>query len=531
MAYLQIRDGTGRALFDDFELAVRREPRPRVPAPKVALLTDLAADDPCSQSLEALFAETLLRVDPQEGSDQLADCARALVLFQSEPVPPSALDAAEQLASRGGRVFMDLRNFAQWQRASAVPVKVSPADAGSAEAQMGAGIRVVEASEITAGFEADQIIPRAGYPTGELLMLSEGFELADLDVLAVGPDGEPGLVRLGIGRGFVVAADVLSLREPFYRNVDAYYKYTLITNTLTNPVRFGQYYPGKLSYAELADLAGQIAATYPAIRLEDEGPASEGYRIFSLNLGRPGAPLYLLYAAAHGSEWEPGYGLMTFAKRIAEGRLDDVIDLDKVAIKVVPFLNPWGYDNRRRHNAQGVDLNRQGDHAWEHFEGRDSNDDGTWSPGDYDWKGASPFCEPEAQTYKAILQRAKNLYCVLDYHGNASARSNKVGILPATAHPDNELRAFDLQYLANESLRGRHLLRQNDEETFSQYLLTRVVMGGDRPYLINTSARGRFGILIELTAGYSSSYGTVLQTDVVCELCRALFIAYPPRES
>jgi len=53
-------------------------------------------------------------------------------------------------------------------------------------------------------------------------------------------------------------------------------------------------------------------------------------------------------------------------------------------------------------------------------------------------------------------------------------------------------------------------------------------MGGNMPYLMNTSARDRFGLLIELTAGYGESYGTVLQTDVTCELCRALFIAYPP---
>ena len=54
--------------------------------------------------------------------------------------------------------------------------------------------------------------------------------------------------------------------------------------------------------------------------------------------------------------------------------------------------------------------------------------------------------------------------------------------------------------------------------------------GGPRPYLMNTSARDRFGLLIELTAGYPESYGTVLQTDVTCELCRALFVAYPPPE-
>ena len=528
MAYLQMRDGTGRVLFDDVELAVKREPRPHTPAPKVALLTDLPEDSLCHESLKVLFADGLFCLDPQAVGKQLTGCTGVLVLFQSGSVPASALKAIEKYATQGGRVFMDVRNFAQWQRTKAVPVQVLPADARTVEARMAAGLRVVKASDVTAGFEVGQVIPRAGHPSGELFVLPKGFQTANLEVLAVGPGGQPGVVRLPVGRGFVVAADVLSLREPFYSNVDAYYKYTLITNALTNPVRFGRYYPRKLSYAELVEFAEKMAAKQPALRFQDEGPASEGRRIFSLNLGRPGAPLYLLYAAAHGSEWEPGYGLLTFAEHVAQGRMKDVIDLDKVAIKIVPFLNPWGYDNRRRQNAQGVDLNRQGDYLWEQFQGRDSNEDGTWSPGDYDWKGARPFCEPEAQTYKAILDRAKNLHCVLDYHGNPTATSNKVGILPATAHPDNELRALELQYVANERLRGRHLLRQNREETYSQYLLDRVVMGGNRPYLINTSARGRYGILIELTAAYASSYGTVLQTDVACELCRALFVAYPP---
>ena len=530
MAYLQIREGVGRVLFDDVELAVRRQPRPREPAPKVGLLTDLAEGSPCLENLKILFAEGLVRLTPEKAGEQLADCASALVLFGSEEVPESALDAVERFASRGGPVFMDIRNFAQWQAVQTARVSVKPEGGGSPQAEMTAGLRVVKASETTAGFEVGQIIPRASHPQGELLVLPEEVSKPGLEVLAVGPGGEPGLVRLPIGESFVAAADVLSLREPYCRNVDAYYKYTLITNTLTNPVQFGEYYPKKLSYAEFVGVAKETAASYPAVNFQEEGPASDDYRIFSLRLGRPGAPLYFLYAAAHGSEWEPGYGLLTFAKRVAEGRMNDVVDLDEVEIKIVPVLNPWGYDNRRRHNAGGVDLNRQGDYRWEQFQGRNSNKDGAWSPGDYDWKGTSPFSEPESRTYKAIIDRAANLYCVLDYHGNSSASSNKVGILPVCAQPDNQLCAMDLQQIANRRLAGRHILRQNDEETFSQYLLTRVRMGGGIPFLINTSARERFGLLIELTAGYPESYGTVLQTDVTCELCRALFVAYPPPE-
>ena len=527
MTYLQIREGVGRVICDDVELTVKREPRPRPPAPRIGLLTDLIDDNVCLANLQTLFADGLVHVTPENPAKQLAECDGALVLFE-EDVPAASLDAIVQFADRGGRVFMDIRSFAQWQAVEASRASTKMEQGNSPQAAMAAGLRVVKASEATAGFEVGQIMPRASHPEGELFVLPNDFSKSGLEVLAVAPKGAAGLVRMPVGRGAVIAADVLSLREPYCRNIDAYYKYTPITNTLTNRVQFGEYYPKKLPYEEFVDLAKDTAASYPSIRFQDEGPASGDYRIFSLNLGHPGAPLYFLYAAAHGSEWEPGYGLLTFAKRVAEGRMSDAIDLDKVEIRIVPILNPSGYDQRRRHNAQGVDLNRQGDHQWEEFTGRDSNEDGIWSPGDYDWKGASPFTEPESRTYKAIIDRATNLYCVLDYHGNSSANSNKVAILPATAHPDNEYLAMDLQHIANQRLIGRHLLRQNDEDAFSQYLLTRVQMGGNMPYLMNTSARDRFGLLIELTAGYAESYGTVLQTDVTCELCRALFLAYPP---
>jgi len=364
MAYLQIREGVGQVIFDDVELAVKRGPRPRRPAPKIGLLTDLAEDSTCLTNLTTLFADGLVRVTSENAAKQLADCNGALVLFDSEDVPVASLEAAGQFAADGGRVFMDIRNFAQWQAVEATCMSMKSGNDASLQAAMTAGLQAIKASETTAGFEVGQIMPRASHPDGELFVLPEGLSKPGLEVLAVGPNGSPGLVRMSVGRGRVVAADVLSLREPYCRNVDAYYKYSLITNTLTNPVQFGEYYPKKLSYAELVELAEKIASSHTAIRFQDEGPASGDYRIFSLNLGRPGAPLYFLYAAAHGSEWEPGYGLLTFAKRVAEGRMIDVVDLDNVEIKIVPILNPSGYDQRRRHNAQGVDLNRQGDHRW-----------------------------------------------------------------------------------------------------------------------------------------------------------------------
>ena len=525
MAYVQIREGVGQVWFDDVELVVKRQPEPRVPVPRIALLTDLPDTNAVIRRARTLFEDGLRRADPVQFT-ALREAAGALVLYEGT-VPASVWPALEGFARGGGRVFMDMRAFSQSQGAQAVAAGVGEVASPSLETRMAAGLRVVRTSDATAGFEVGQIMPRAGWPDGKLFVLPAAFTLPGLEVLAVTPNGLPGLVRLVVGKGAVTACDLLSLREPHCRNVDAYYAFTPVSGALGNPVRFGQYYPRRLNYDGVVAEMRRLAEAYPAIRIEEEGAASDNHRLWSLNLGKPGAPLYFLYAAAHGSEWEPGYGLMTFARLLAEGKLQDAVDLQQVQIKIIPLLNPSGYERMRRQNAQGVDLNRQGDYQWERFTGRDSSKDGQYGPNDYDWKGTAPFSEPEAQVYRKIAQRP-DLYCMLDYHGNSGAKDNKIGILPVTAHPDNEMRALDLQRIANGRLRGRHLLRQADEEVASQYLLDRIFSDSARPVLQNTSARDKFGLLIELTAGYGNSYGTVLQTDVTCELCRALFLAYPP---
>jgi len=422
---------------------------------------------------------------------------------------------------------MDIRVFAAAHGSAAVAVKVGDPAAHNMQAAMRAGLKVVRADEVTTGFAVGQTMPCAGWPDGKLFVLSKGFSLAGLETLAEGPGGEPGLVHLSVGRGRVTACDLLSLREPYFRNIDAYYAFTPVSVALGNPPVFGEYYPRRFTYEGVVAEMRRLAEKHPAISLEDEGEASGGYRLWSLNLGTPGCPLYFLYAAAHGAEWEPGYGLMTFARHVSEGRLSGVADLAKVRVKIIPVLNPSGYDRMGRQNANGVDLNRQGDYRWEHFKGRDSNNDGVWGPGDYDWKGTAPLSEPEAKVYHRISQ-APELHAVLDFHANASAKNNRIGFLAATDHPDSEDLAENFQRTALLRLRGRHLLRQNDEQDASPYLLDDVSMGNGSPYLMNTSAKGRFGVLIELNGIYRESYGTLMQTDVTCELCRALFIACPP---
>jgi hypothetical protein len=536
MVYLQTDRAAGKVLFDDAELRIVRKPLPPQPVAKIGLFTDLAQTDECYRSVKTLLGNGLVEVKGDSLAADLAKCEGAVVLLQSGQVTPQAMEPLAAFVRQGRSVFMDLRAFAAWQGLSLADCRlIAPAKKGegnptnnAALRQMQVGLTVVKGTPITAGFLVGQIVPYAG-PKGQLKVLASLPPDKAIDVLATA-DGKPALVQMRLGKGRIVAADTLSLREPHGRNIDAYYKYLFAANTLAKADRLmlAEYYPRKLTYAEFVDAMRKTVKEHPNLRLEEEGSACGDYKMYSLNIGKAGAPMYFLYAAAHGVEWEPGYGLLTFAKHLAEGRLAKTIDLDKVCVKIVPILNPSGYDLRQRQNAHGVDLNRTGDHCWEQYKGRDSNGDGRYGPKDYDWKGDRPFGEPESQTFRHIVA-APNLHCTLEFHGNTSAQNNKVAIVPITAREDTFERVLGLQELVNSRLHMRYVLHQNDEETISPYLLVNVHHDSNRPVLQNTGARGRYGMLVELAAGYADSYGTVLQTEVTCEICRALFEIFPPQ--
>ena len=166
MAYLQTRDGVGRVLFDDVELVVKRPPVQRPPAPRIALLTDLPADHAVIKRVRTLFEDGLTRVE-SDHNEELKKAVGALVLYDGElpPLLPAALDV---FTRNGGRVFMDIRAFARSRGTEAVSVNVGPAKAKSLKDRMTAGLRVVRIADATAGFKKGQIMPRAGWPEGNL---------------------------------------------------------------------------------------------------------------------------------------------------------------------------------------------------------------------------------------------------------------------------------------------------------------------------------------------------------------------------
>lgn len=135
-------------------------------------------------------------------------------------------------------------------------------------------------------------------------------------------------------------------------------------------------------------------------------------------------------------------------------------------------------------------------------------------------------------TYWLIADRRGNGLRVYQFHERLVTKPARDGFLVMRDDdPRGRLVREALQHAkgAVDARLFNHLSRQDPvlaSSNISAYVIDKVYVDSHRPTLINTSCRGRYGILFEITAGYPSSYGTVLQTDVTCEISRALFDVY-----
>lgn len=121
------------------------------------------------------------------------------------------------------------------------------------------------------------------------------------------------------------------------------------------------------------------------------------------------APVFLIVPSLHGNEKSAAFGMYYLAR-------DLVYDFDKnpvlnsirtkAIVYVVPVGNPYGFDNKTRKNANGVDLNRN----W----GIDP--EGITDPTSPYYPGAEPFDQPETQAIKSVIDNTVNLFYIVDYH-------------------------------------------------------------------------------------------------------------------
>lgn len=132
------------------------------------------------------------------------------------------------------------------------------------------------------------------------------------------------------------------------------------------------------------------AAARPSDFLGDEviGTSAGGRDITAWHRGTPGGTVILVVGVIHGNE-NAGLPILD---RLGELPLPAGYDL-----WLLPLLNPDGYANDVRGNANGVDLNRNFPHDWTPIA----------QPGDWQWSGPGPGSEPETQAYMAFTQRVQ----------------------------------------------------------------------------------------------------------------------------
>jgi protein MpaA len=140
------------------------------------------------------------------------------------------------------------------------------------------------------------------------------------------------------------------------------------------------------------------STTEPVPEIEEFvlGESVEGRPITAFRRGTRGGTAVLVIGVIHGDE-DAGFEV---AEQLRTLPVPDGIDL-----WVVPSVNPDGQAAQIRHNANGVDLNRNFPHDWTPIA----------QPGEWEYSGTGPASEPETQAFIAFAERI-NPELTLWYH-------------------------------------------------------------------------------------------------------------------
>ena len=125
-------------------------------------------------------------------------------------------------------------------------------------------------------------------------------------------------------------------------------------------------------------------------------------------------PKIIISAGQHGFEKTACFGLYWFIKNLLEDWQDNsflAYVRNHVQLIVMPLLNPWGFDNDKYVNANGVNLNRNWDtEAWS-----------KGTAGTTTYGGESPLDQPETQYASAVILNNLDALWLCDYHNNGQA--------------------------------------------------------------------------------------------------------------
>lgn len=187
----------------------------------------------------------------------------------------------------------------------------------------------------------------------------------------------------------------------------------------------GESYEGftiNTTYAEMITKWDElVSGSKGYVTKEEIGSASDGQKMYCYkmipmryrnNTGSSienNAPVFLIIPSIHGYEKSAAYGTYYFARDLVYNFNKNAVLNSlrtKAILYVIPVGNPYGFDNKTRKNANGVDCNRN----W----GPDPS--GETDPTSPEYPGAEPFDQPEVQAIKSVIDSTSNLFYVVDYH-------------------------------------------------------------------------------------------------------------------
>ena len=483
---------------------------------RILVLTDLPGSGLC-RNLEVLYPGQVTVRDFTSEEVELTGFDFVITqVVKGENVDKLNFDALRNFAREGGQGICCLYEYAHHN-----DLYFSKTYVEGPERPM---IRIRSANDITKGFSPGDLLPWHGQVSHgienslnqfwqrQILNLKEKENLRVIATSTV--NGGAVIIEEKVGNGRIIAIDLLSLPEPFFDSIGSTNKYLFIGNVIGGSVQYGRYFPKKLNYEEFMREMKRMTEKIPSVRLIEEGKASDGNPILSLNIGEEGQPSFLFTGCIHGWEWEAPYGLLRLAELLGSDLSLEEIPPEGYFVKIIPILNPYGYERNMRQNANGVDLNRNFDCRWKEYE--------SWEdasvPWDFDYKGPSPASEPETKIIQGIFERHRFIATV-DFHTAHFAWE--------VAFPCDETLVKEIHEEVKRRLKNRFICHQHGTSAreYIQVNLDRVIeLKNPVPHLVCYSAfrETRAPILVELSGNRSDVHGLVMNTEIVVQVCIAV---------
>lgn len=123
-------------------------------------------------------------------------------------------------------------------------------------------------------------------------------------------------------------------------------------------------------------------------------------------------PTIMVTTGIHGDEKSSVMSTYAMCKAMCEGAFPAASILEKCTLRVIPCVCTWGFNNNKRYNENGVNINRNFDANWVQ----------QGEPYDTGYSGASAASENETKIVQAwIDSNISNALMLVDFHNSAYA--------------------------------------------------------------------------------------------------------------